>query len=36
MTALDAAREDLLEVERIVRRAGTSFYRGMKVLPTTR
>ena len=36
MTALGAARADLAEVERIVRRAGTSFYRGMKVLPRDR
>ena len=36
MTALDAASADLAEVERIVKRAGTSFYRGMKVLPPDR
>ncbi|MBV8912092.1 MAG: squalene/phytoene synthase family protein, partial [Acetobacteraceae bacterium] len=36
MSALGAARADLAEVERIVRRAGTSFYRGMKVLPRDR
>jgi len=36
VTALGAARADLAEVERIVRRAGTSFYRGMKVLPRDR
>jgi presqualene diphosphate synthase len=36
MTALGAARADLAEVERLVRRAGTSFYRGMKILPRDR
>jgi len=36
MTPLGAARADLLEVERVVRRSGTSFYRGMKVLPRDR
>ncbi|HYZ61499.1 MAG TPA: presqualene diphosphate synthase HpnD [Acetobacteraceae bacterium] len=36
MTALGAARGDLAEVHRVVRRAGTSFYRGMKVLPRDR
>ena len=36
MTPLGAARADLAEVERIVRRSGTSFYRGMKVLPRDR
>lgn len=36
MTALDAAPADLAEVERIVKRAGTSFYRGMRVLPRDR
>jgi phytoene synthase len=36
MTALDAARADLAEVERIVRRSGTSFYRGMRILPADR
>ena len=36
MTALDAAPGDLALVERLVRRAGTSFYRGMKVLPPDR
>lgn len=36
MTPLDAAPADLAEVERIVKRAGTSFYRGMKVLPPDR
>ncbi len=33
---MGAAPADLLEVERIVKRAGTSFYRGMKVLPKDR
>jgi presqualene diphosphate synthase len=32
----DAAPEDLLAVEAIVRAAGTSFYRGMRVLPPDR
>lgn len=36
MTALGADREDIREVEAIVRRAGTSFYRGMRVLPRDR
>ena len=36
MTALGAAATDLAEVETIVKRAGTSFYRGMKVLPRDR
>ena len=36
MTALGAAAADLHEVERRVRQAGTSFYRGMKVLPADR
>ena len=36
MTALDAKPADLAEVERLVKRAGTSFYRGMKVLPPDR
>jgi len=36
MTALDAAQSDLDAVEAIVRRAGTSFYRGMRVLPPDR
>lgn len=36
MTALDAAPADLAAVETIVKRAGTSFYRGMKVLPRDR
>ena len=36
MTALGADPADLLEIERLVKRAGTSFYRGMKVLPTDR
>ncbi len=33
---LGAAQADLDEVERIVRAAGTSFYRGMKILPPDR
>ena len=33
---LDAAPADLAEVERIVKAAGTSFYRGMRVLPIDR
>jgi phytoene synthase len=33
---LGAAQGDLDEVERIVRAAGTSFYRGMKILPPDR
>ncbi len=36
MSALGAAPGDLAEVEALVRRAGTSFYRGMKVLPRDR
>ena len=36
MTPLGADREDIREVEAIVRRAGTSFYRGMRVLPRDR
>jgi phytoene synthase len=36
MTALDAAPEDLAEVERLVRASGTSFYRGMRILPPDR
>ncbi len=36
MTALDAAPSDLAEVEALVRAAGTSFYRGMRVLPPDR
>ena len=36
VSALGAARADLAEVERIVRRSGTSFYRGMRVLPRDR
>ncbi len=36
MTALAAAPGDLALVEQMVRRAGTSFYRGMKVLPPDR
>ena len=35
-TPLGAAQEDLEAVERIVRAAGTSFYRGMRVLPPDR
>ena len=33
---LDASPTDLAEVERIVKSAGTSFYRGMRVLPPDR
>ncbi len=36
MSVLDAAPADLREVEAIVQRAGTSFYRGMKILPADR
>lgn len=36
MTALGAAADDLREVEALVLRAGTSFYRGMRVLPPDR
>ena len=36
MTPLGADREDIRAVEAIVRRAGTSFYRGMRVLPRDR
>ena len=36
MTPLDAAQADLDAVEAIVRAAGTSFYRGMRVLPPDR
>ncbi len=36
MTALGAAQADLQAVEAIVRAAGTSFYRGMRVLPPDR
>lgn len=36
MTALNAAQADLDAVEAIVRSAGTSFYRGMRVLPPDR
>jgi presqualene diphosphate synthase len=36
MTPLDAARADLDAVEALVRAAGTSFYRGMRVLPPDR
>ena len=35
-TPLDAARSDLEQVETIVRGAGTSFYRGMRLLPPDR
>ena len=35
-TALGADREDIREVEAIVKRAGTSFYRGMRMLPRDR
>ncbi len=35
-TALGADAADLAEVERIVRAAGTSFYRGMRILPPDR
>jgi presqualene diphosphate synthase len=36
MTPLNAAQSDLDAVEAIVRAAGTSFYRGMRVLPADR
>ena len=36
MAALGAAAADLADVEAVVRRAGTSFYRGMKILPPDR
>src|ERR1700676_2290615 len=36
MTPLSADRTDLDAVEAIVRAAGTSFYRGMRVLPPDR
>ena len=36
MTALGAAPADLATVETLVKRAGTSFYRGMKILPQDR
>jgi phytoene synthase len=36
MTPLNAAQSDLDAVEAIVRAAGTSFYRGMRVLPVDR
>src|SRR5690242_1435714 len=36
MTPLNAAQADLDAVEAIVRSAGTSFYRGMRVLPPDR
>ena len=36
MTPLGADREDIREVETIVKRAGTSFYRGMRMLPRDR
>lgn len=35
-SVLDAAAADLAEVEALVRAAGTSFYRGMRVLPPDR
>ena len=36
MTALGADPADLAEVEEVVRAAGTSFYRGMRILPPDR
>jgi phytoene synthase len=36
VTPLSAQRADLEEVERLVRASGTSFYRGMRVLPPDR
>jgi phytoene synthase len=36
MTALGASPADLAEVESVVKAAGTSFYRGMRVLPPDR
>ena len=36
LTALGAAPADLAEVEALVKAAGTSFYRGMRVLPADR
>jgi len=36
VSALEADPADLAEVERLVRAAGTSFYRGMRVLPPDR
>ncbi|MBO0712556.1 MAG: squalene/phytoene synthase family protein, partial [Acetobacteraceae bacterium] len=36
MTPLGVAETDLDEVEKVVRAAGTSFYRGMRVLPPDR
>ena len=33
---MGAAAADLADVEAVVRRAGTSFYRGMKILPPDR
>src|ERR1700690_437357 len=36
VTALGAAQADLDAVEALVRAAGTSFYRGMRVLPPDR
>jgi squalene synthase HpnD len=36
MTALGAAQDDLDAVETVVRNAGTSFYRGMRILPPDR
>jgi len=35
-TPLGAEKSDLAEVERIVRASGTSFYRGMRILPPDR
>ena len=36
MPALDASPNDLASVEQVVRAAGTSFYRGMRILPADR
>jgi phytoene synthase len=36
ITPLGAAQADLTEIERIVKAAGTSFYRGMRILPPDR
>ncbi|MBV8868625.1 MAG: squalene/phytoene synthase family protein, partial [Acetobacteraceae bacterium] len=35
-TALGCAQPDLDEIEAVVRRAGTSFYHGMRMLPPDR
>ncbi len=35
-TPLGARAPDLAEVERVVRASGTSFYRGMRILPPDR